>query len=62
MGEVLQALHHAGYITTRVDTAYVHGGDAFGGALPDEREERHTFWFLADAGSESEHGRRWYQV
>ncbi|PIL30968.1 transcription factor [Ganoderma sinense ZZ0214-1] len=60
VGEVLQTLLDARYITSRVDTAHVDQCGAFGGPLPDEREERFTFWFLADAGSES--GRRWYQV
>ena len=59
---MLQTLHDAGYITARVDTAHVHGGGAFGGALPDEREERYMFWFLADVGSDGGLGRRWYQV
>ncbi|KAM5532192.1 hypothetical protein V8D89_014148 [Ganoderma adspersum] len=60
VGEVLQTLLDAGYITAHVDTAHVHQGGTFGGALPDEREERYMFWFLANAGCEG--GRRWYQM
>ena len=57
---MLQTLLDTGYITAHVDTAHVQQGGAFGGALPDEQEEKYTFWFLGDAGSEG--GRRWYQM
>ena len=51
--EILQTLEDEGYIIPRVDDV---APKAFEGGPADERDEKFTFWFLAEGG------RRWYIV